>query len=45
MERIHVVAKWLLWYQRYRNQLTLSDPMSDLIRHYDFPFPDAFLDL
>jgi hypothetical protein len=24
---------------------TLSDPMSDLVRHYDFPFPDAFLDL
>jgi hypothetical protein len=25
--------------------LTLSDPMSDLVRHYDFPVPDAFLDL
>jgi hypothetical protein len=25
--------------------LTLSDPMSDLVRHYDFPIPDAFLDL
>jgi hypothetical protein len=25
--------------------LTLSDPMSDLIRHYDFPVPDAFLNL
>jgi hypothetical protein len=24
--------------------LTLSDPMSDLFRHYDFPVPDAFLD-
>jgi hypothetical protein len=22
--------------------LTLSDPMSDLVRHYDFPAPDAF---
>jgi hypothetical protein len=27
------------------NLLTLSDPMSDLVRHYDFPVPDAFLDL
>jgi hypothetical protein len=25
--------------------LTLSDPMSDLVQHYDFPVPDAFLDL
>jgi hypothetical protein len=25
--------------------LTLSDPMSDLVRHYDFPVSDAFLDL
>jgi hypothetical protein len=25
--------------------LTLSDPMSDLVRHYDFPVPDDFLDL
>jgi hypothetical protein len=25
--------------------LTLSDPMSDLVRHDDFPVPDAFLDL
>jgi hypothetical protein len=25
--------------------LTLSDPMSDLVRLYDFPVPDAFLDL
>jgi hypothetical protein len=25
--------------------LTLSDPMSDLVRHYDFPVPGAFLDL
>jgi hypothetical protein len=25
--------------------LTLSDPMSDLVRHYGFPVPDAFLDL
>jgi hypothetical protein len=25
--------------------LTLSDPMSDLVRHYYFPVPDAFLDL
>jgi hypothetical protein len=24
---------------------TLSDPMSDLARHYDFPVSDAFLDL
>jgi hypothetical protein len=23
--------------------LTLSDPMSELVRHYDFPVPDAFL--
>jgi hypothetical protein len=22
--------------------LTLSDPMSDLVQHYDFPGPDAF---
>jgi hypothetical protein len=22
--------------------LTLSDPMSDPVRHYDFPVPDAF---
>jgi hypothetical protein len=22
--------------------ITLSDPVSDLIRHYDFPVPDAF---
>jgi hypothetical protein len=22
--------------------LTLSDPTSDLVRHYDFPVPDAF---
>jgi hypothetical protein len=22
--------------------LTLSNPMSDLVRHYDFPVPDAF---
>jgi hypothetical protein len=25
--------------------LTLSDPMLGLVRHYDFPVPDAFLDL
>jgi hypothetical protein len=25
--------------------LTLSDLLSDLVRHYDFPVPDAFLDL
>jgi hypothetical protein len=25
--------------------LTLSDPMSDLVRHYGFPVPDAFLGL
>jgi hypothetical protein len=25
--------------------LTLSDPMSDLVQHYDFPVPGAFLDL
>jgi hypothetical protein len=23
--------------------LTLSDPMSDLVRHYDFPVPDTLL--
>jgi hypothetical protein len=22
--------------------LTLSDPMSDLVQHYDFPVPDTF---
>jgi hypothetical protein len=22
--------------------LTLSDPMSDFVRHYDFPVPDTF---
>jgi hypothetical protein len=27
------------------NSLTLSDPMSNLVRHYDFPVPDTFLDL
>jgi hypothetical protein len=26
-------------------KLTLSDPMLDLVRHYDFLVPDAFLDL
>jgi hypothetical protein len=25
--------------------LTLSDSMPDLVRHYDFPVPDVFLDL
>jgi hypothetical protein len=25
--------------------LTLSDPMSDLIRYNEFPVPDTFLDL
>jgi hypothetical protein len=25
-----------------RWHLTLSNPMSDLVRHYDFPVPDAF---
>jgi hypothetical protein len=25
--------------------VALSDPMSDLVRRYDFPVPDAFLDL
>jgi hypothetical protein len=25
--------------------LTLSDPMSDLVGHYDFPVPNAFLDI
>jgi hypothetical protein len=33
-----------LWYSPALN-LTLSDPMSDLVRHYDFPVPVAFLDL
>jgi hypothetical protein len=28
-----------------RKRLTLSDPMSDLLRNYDFPVPDAFLNL
>jgi hypothetical protein len=23
-------------------KLTLSDPMSDLVQHYDFPVPDPF---
>jgi hypothetical protein len=23
-------------------RLTLSDPMSDLVQHYDFPVPNAF---
>jgi hypothetical protein len=27
------------------NVLTLSDSMSDLVRHYDFPVPDAFLEI
>jgi hypothetical protein len=27
------------------SNLTLSDPLSDLVRHYDFPVPDAFPDL
>jgi hypothetical protein len=26
----------------YSIALTLSDPMSDLFQHYDFPVPDAF---
>jgi hypothetical protein len=26
-------------------ELTLSDRMLDLFQHYDFPGPDAFLDL
>jgi hypothetical protein len=25
--------------------LTLSDPMSDLVRHYDFPVSDTFPDV
>jgi hypothetical protein len=29
----------------YCEELTLSEPMSDLVRHYDFPVPDRFLDL
>jgi hypothetical protein len=28
-----------------RSILTLSDPMPDRVQHYDFPVPDAFLDL
>jgi hypothetical protein len=27
------------------NTLNLCDPMSDLVRHYDFPVAEAFLDL
>jgi hypothetical protein len=30
---------------RLKVHLTLSDPMSDLVRLYAFPVPDAFLDL
>jgi hypothetical protein len=30
---------------RVGRRLILSDPMSDLVRHYGFPVPDAFLDL
>jgi hypothetical protein len=33
------------WYSYRTALLTLSDPMSDLVRHYDFPVPDAFLDI
>jgi hypothetical protein len=25
--------------------LTFSDPMSEIVQHYDFPVPDVFLDL
>jgi hypothetical protein len=36
----------LAWLQRPDYYpLTLSDPMSDLVRHYDFSVPGAFLDL
>jgi hypothetical protein len=28
--------------QKMKDNLTHSDPMSDLIRNYDFPVPDAF---
>jgi hypothetical protein len=27
---------------RVQVSLTISDPMSDLVQHYDFPVPDAF---
>jgi hypothetical protein len=27
----------------YMTKLTISDPMSHLVRYYDFPVPDAFL--
>jgi hypothetical protein len=33
----------VLYFSLLQHALTLSDPMSDLVRHYDFPVPDAFL--
>jgi hypothetical protein len=35
----------VMYYARYGLPLTLSDPMLDLVQHYDFPVPDTFLDL
>jgi hypothetical protein len=42
-ELLHLLSKevgWnaCLWYGLF----TLSNPMLDLIRHYDFPVPNAF---
>jgi hypothetical protein len=36
--------RWKVHYAAGKNpqqNLTLSDPMSDVVRHYDFPVPDA----
>jgi hypothetical protein len=39
-----IILLYLICFTHF-DGLTLSDPMSDLVRHYDFPVPDAFLDL
>jgi hypothetical protein len=39
---MNVTATTLL---KFLEELTLSDSVSDLVRNYDFPIPDAFLEL
>jgi hypothetical protein len=41
----HSSSQSVLKYRLTVFKLTLSDPMSDLVRYYDFPVPDTFLDL
>jgi hypothetical protein len=36
---------WFFPHPRYSVHSQISDPMSDLVRHYNFPVSDAFLDL